>query len=102
LISRLVIKPGRRWSSDAPLLIVFIAFWVLSLTLRRGAGIYNLLFEPALLAAAPIAFWLLLNLRFVTRLKLGNQPIGSQLLLMFAGVCVLLLFPLIPPRGGFG
>lgn len=38
-----------------------------------GPGSFHWLLEPALLTAAPIAFWLLLNHRLVTRWKLGDR-----------------------------
>jgi hypothetical protein len=99
-ISRLLIEPDRRWSSDGPLLFVFFALWFLSLTIRPRS-IFNWLLEPALLTTAPITFWLMSTHRLVTRLKVGDQPVGSQLLLILVGVSVLLLFPLVPSREGF-
>jgi hypothetical protein len=100
VIARRLIEPDRRWSSDGPLLFVFFALWFLSLTIRPRS-IFNWLLEPALLTTAPITFWLMSTHRLVTRLKVGDQPVGSQLLLILVGVSVLLLFPLVPSREGF-
>lgn len=98
VIARRLIEPERRWWSDAPLLFVFFALWLFSLTLRQ-AGFFNWLMEPALLTVAPIAFWLLSNLRLVSGPKIADDRIGPQLLLLLVGASVLVLFPLIPQLG---
>jgi hypothetical protein len=98
LIARRLIEPDRRWWSDAPLLSVFCALWLLSLTLRP-AGFINWLMEPALLTAAPIAFWLLLNARLVRGPRIADHRIGPQLLLLLVGASIVILFPLIPQLG---
>lgn len=88
LIARRLIEPDRRWSSDAPLLFVFFALWLFSLTLRQ-AGFFNWLMEPALLTAAPIAFWLLSNHRLVSGPAIADHRIGPQPLLLLVGASVL-------------
>ena len=94
LIARSLIKPDRRWSSDAPLLFVLFALGFFSLITRGQdeAGIFNLLLEPALLTAAPIAFWLLFDHRFVARLKLGGHVIGPDLLGVLIGAAFFCCF----------
>ena len=103
LIARSLIKPDRRWSSDAPLLFVLFALWFFSLILRgQGeAGVFNFLFEPALLTAAPIVFWLSFDHPSVARLRLGGHAIGPDVVGLLIGAGVLLLFPLMPAIGGW-
>lgn len=98
LIARRLIEPDRRWWPDASLLSVFVALWLFSLTLRHP-GLMNLLMEPALLPAAPIAFWLLSNHRLVSGPKIADHRIGPQLLLLLVGASILILFPFIPQLG---
>ena len=69
--------------------------------MRRQTGVFNWLLEPALLTAAPIACWLLLNHRLVSGPKVAAHRIGAQMLLVLVGAAVLVLFPLIPPIGHF-
>jgi len=103
LIARSLIKPDRRWSSDAPLLFVLFASWFFSLITRGQdeSGVFNWLLEPALLTAAPIAFWLLFDHRSVGRLKLGGHAVGPALLGVLIGAGIFLLFPLMPAVGGW-
>ena len=98
LIARRLIEPDRRWSSDAPLLFVFFALWLFSFTLRQ-AGFINWLMEPALLTAAPIAFWLLSSHHLVRGPKIADHRIGPQLLLLLVGASVLILCRFIPQLG---
>jgi hypothetical protein len=50
-------------------LFVLFALWFFSFITRGegAAGVFNWLLEPALLTAAPIAFWLLFDHRFVAQ-----------------------------------
>ena len=85
------------------MLFVLFALWFFSLITRgRGeSGVFNWLLEPALLTAAPVAFWLLFDHRFVARLKLDGHAIGPDLLGVLIGAGIFLLFPLMPAIGGW-
>ena len=99
LIARRLIRPDRDWFSDAPLLFLLFAAWYFSLVLRSRGGMGNWVFEPALLTAAPVTFWLLSKNPLVAKPRIGTHPIGQDLLLALSGAAVLLLFPLMPPIG---
>ena len=98
LIARGLIQPERGWPSDAALLFLFFVAWYVSLRIRQ-TGMGNWVFEPGLLAAAPVIFWLLCTHRLVTRPKAGLRAMGQNFLLVVIAAGVLLLFPLLPVIG---